>query len=118
MTQAQWIPITTARPPIGQQVLFCCLIDRDFSDVDCGEYQGEKTDGNAVVMDRVGDDWAPCSHWMPLPEPPSVWQPKTCCNTTYAQESDYQAHMRLCHPRGNTETTIRAADVQASTPEK
>jgi len=68
----QWTPITTALPPLDKEVLFCCLVDDDFTEVRIGTYRGHKTVGAAVVMDEIGDDWSPCSHWMELPKRPEI----------------------------------------------
>lgn len=76
MTKPQltrWIPITEQLPEQNTEVLFCCLIDGEFTRVQMGAYWGKKTDGTAIVMD-IGDDsdWSPCSHWMPIPEHPAA----------------------------------------------
>ena len=67
-----WISIAERLPPLREDVLFCCEIDGEFTRVDLGQYGGEKTYGEAVVMDLSEYDWSPCSHWMPLPDPPSA----------------------------------------------
>jgi hypothetical protein len=69
--QQKWISVRDQLPPIDRQVLFCCAIDGVFTEVDLGQFDGNWTRSkNAVAMDLDGDDWAPCSHWMELPEPP------------------------------------------------
>lgn len=68
---SQWSLIRDQLPPIDRQVLFCCAIDGVFTEVDLGQFDGNSTRSkNAVAMELDGDDWAPCSHWMELPEPP------------------------------------------------
>jgi hypothetical protein len=69
-----WIHITERLPDINQIVMFTCYQDdRDcFSEVDIGQYIGGKTMGNAIAIETCGDDWSPCTHWMPLPELPEV----------------------------------------------
>lgn len=69
----KWIDITEKMPQQNQDVLFCCEIDGEFTSVSLGWYTGAKTLGRAIVMetDRE-DDWRPCTHWMPLPEPPGA----------------------------------------------
>jgi hypothetical protein len=66
----RWIPISEQLPEMGKDVLFCCLADDEFSRVEVGQYHGGKTHGDAIVMDIELHDWAPCSHWMPIPDPP------------------------------------------------
>jgi len=66
-----WISVRDQLPPVRKQVLFCCEIDGDFSEVIAGQYSGNWTESkNAVAMELGGDDWAPCSHWMEIPKPP------------------------------------------------
>jgi len=71
MMEIKWTPITEAYPPLGEDVLFCCLIDDAFTRVDKGRYKGNKTRGNTLVME-ADDDWSPCSHWMPMVLPPDL----------------------------------------------
>lgn len=68
----RWIPITEQLPEQLKDVLFCCLIDDEFTHVDLGQYRGAKTHGDAIVMEMYASDWSPCSHWMPIPEPPQT----------------------------------------------
>mgnify|MGYP003658934643 CR=1 FL=1 len=68
---SNWISIREQLPPIDRQVLFCCEIDGDFTEVDLGQFDGHWTASkNAVAMELDGDDWAPCSHWMEIPKTP------------------------------------------------
>ncbi len=70
-----WISIAERLPPLNVPVPFCCWIDDEFTDIDFGRYTGEKTLGDAVVMNVMdfGDqDWEPCSHWFELPLIPNV----------------------------------------------
>lgn len=70
-----WIPITEQLPPIDEPVLFCCLTDVGFTDVDRGWYEKNWTDDESALVMRISydvNDWSPCSHWMPLPKPPEV----------------------------------------------
>lgn len=69
--EIKWTPITEAYPPLGEDVLFCCLIDDAFTRVDKGRYKGFKTFDDALVME-ADDEWSPCSHWMQLPPPPEL----------------------------------------------
>lgn len=69
----QWIYYKDQLPEIGKPVLFCCQIEDYFTDVEVGWYTGHKTAGNAIVMEYDdSDDWYPCTHWMPLPNPPEI----------------------------------------------
>ena len=77
MSKCEWISIRDQLPPIGKQVLFCCKLDDEFTEVDLGEYCGKWSDSpNAIVMElpRAQDDydWSPCSHWMELPKTPEL----------------------------------------------
>ena len=68
---SQWISVHDQLPPGDRCVLFCCDIDGEFTKVDLGLFDGKWTESkNAVAMELLVDDWAPCSHWMELPEPP------------------------------------------------
>jgi hypothetical protein len=75
-----WISIDEQIPEQGEEVLYCCLIDDGsgqayFTDVRLGFYDGHKTKGDAIVMDSYESedgDWYPCTHWMPLPQPPEI----------------------------------------------
>ena len=67
----KWIAVHHHLPPINRLVLFCCDIAGEFTQVNLGQYSGKWTESkNAVAMQLDGDDWAPCSHWIELPEPP------------------------------------------------
>ena len=69
----EWILVLDQLPPTDRQVLFCCEIDGEFTEVGLGQFDGGWTGSkNAVAMAMDGDDWAPCSHWMELPKPPGV----------------------------------------------
>jgi len=69
--RSKWISVRDQLPPIDRRVLFCCDIDGDFTEVDLGQFSGNWTESKtAVAMELGGDDWAPCSHWMELPDPP------------------------------------------------
>ena len=71
--KSKWISVRDQLPPTDRRVLFRCIIDGDFSEVDIGQFDGTWTGSkNAVVMELDGDDWAPCSHWIELPKPPEV----------------------------------------------
>lgn len=66
-----WRSISDELPPVGQSVLFVSIVNGAFSDLTVGEWTGEETEGNAIVMDYGDpDDWLPCTHWMPLPPIP------------------------------------------------
>jgi hypothetical protein len=63
-----WVSIAERLPPLDEIVPFCCWIDDRFTEVDFGKYTGEKTLGDAVVME--GElYWYPCSHWYEIPAP-------------------------------------------------
>lgn len=68
-----WISIKDRLPDLHKEVLFCCCNEDSsgFSDVSIGVFEGYKTLGEAIVME-TGDPgyWLPCTHWMPVPEPP------------------------------------------------
>jgi hypothetical protein len=69
--RSKWILVRDQLPPTDRLVLFCCDIDGEFTQVIAGQFSGNWTESkNAVAMELDGDDWAPCSHWMELPEPP------------------------------------------------
>jgi hypothetical protein len=67
----RWISVKDRLPEAGDAVLFC--LNEPRSDASVGWWTGKWTSStDAIVMD-YGDedgDWLPCSHWMPLPEPP------------------------------------------------
>jgi hypothetical protein len=68
-----WISITEKLPTLYEPVLFCCYIEGcGFGDVEFGWYEGDKTNGVAIVMETTSDGWSPCTHWMPLPETPEA----------------------------------------------
>lgn len=72
---SRWIPITEARPPTNKDVLFFCLNDGWQTIVRAGWWDGDKTNGAAIVM-NIGPGtpewWYPCTHWRPFPELPEV----------------------------------------------
>jgi hypothetical protein len=72
----KWTRIGEELPKIDENVLFCCYIDAEgFGEVYCGWYEGDKTLGDAIVMQTVPGDsgwWYPCTHWMPLPSTPEI----------------------------------------------
>lgn len=71
LNKANWILIRDQLPPTDMQVLFCCEIDGDFTEIYLGQFNGTWAESkNAVAMELDGDDWAPCSHWRELPKPP------------------------------------------------
>ena len=66
-----WISVEDRLPKVGERVLFVCLIEGACWDIEIGEWTGEHTQGDAIVMDYGDDDdWLPCTHWMPLPHSP------------------------------------------------
>ena len=67
----KWILVHDQLPPTDRQVLFCCDIDGDFTEVDLGQFDGGWTGSKNAVAMALDDDWAPCSHWMELPKPPA-----------------------------------------------
>jgi len=69
--EIKWTTIAEEYPPLGEDVWFCCRIDDAFTRVDKGRYKGNKTFGDALVMEAA-DDWSPCSHWMQLPPTPDL----------------------------------------------
>ena len=71
--KSKWISVCDQLPPTDRRVLFCCAIDGDFSEVDIGQFDGSWMGSTgAVAMELDGDDWAPCSHWMELPNTPKL----------------------------------------------
>ncbi|MFO0452775.1 MAG: hypothetical protein ACK52I_29655 [Pseudomonadota bacterium] len=72
----KWTRIGEELPCKGEYVLFCCYIeDEGFGEVNFGWYEGDKTLGDAIVMQTVPGDpgwWYPCTHWMPLPPVPEI----------------------------------------------
>jgi hypothetical protein len=73
----KWTHINDELPPLNEYVLYCCFIDSEygyFTDVEYGWYEGDKTLGNAIAMQRTDNplDWYPCTHWMPVPPVPEV----------------------------------------------
>ena len=67
----RWISIRDQLPPTDRQVLFCCELDGEFTEVDLGQFDGGWTGSKNAVAMALDDDWAPCSHWMELPKPPA-----------------------------------------------
>jgi len=63
----KWISIIERLPQEGERVLF--YLDDPLTEVNLGWWEGQWTDGKAIVMEYgdINDDWFPCSHWMPLP---------------------------------------------------
>lgn len=73
MNQQNWISIADKLPTLDEPVLFCCYLDEHgFSDVQLGWYEGKKTQGAAIAMENLGNEWYPCTHWMALPSVPEV----------------------------------------------
>ena len=72
----QWIHIDQQLPELYQVVLFTCFYDDDnhpyWQEINIGQYLGGKTLGGAIAIETYGDDWYPCTHWMPLPQPPEI----------------------------------------------
>jgi hypothetical protein len=68
-----WIDIADKTPEIGVLVLFICDCGLDgWTDAETGRWTGQKTAGNAIVMDYGDDpDWYPCTHWLPIPPSPN-----------------------------------------------
>ena len=71
-----WIPVTERLPPHNETVLYTCDLgpNEGFTDVESGRWEGARNDMGQPAMRPVWgdeDDWGPCSHWMPLPAPPS-----------------------------------------------
>lgn len=76
--ERRWIPITEQPPPVDEKVLYTCFIKGDsppdyFTEVDAGRWDGATTNrlGNPAMKYDDSAHWMPCSHWMPLPEPPA-----------------------------------------------
>ncbi len=72
-----WISVTERLPPHDEAVLYTCDLgpNEGFTDVESGWWEGERNDTGLPAMRPVwGDegDWGPCSHWMPLPAPPTA----------------------------------------------
>ena len=67
---SKWISIEDQMPEQGKRVMFVCVLDSDtIHEPEIGEWTGERTRGDAIVMDYgEEDDWYPCTHWMELPE--------------------------------------------------
>ena len=73
-----WIPVTERLPPVGEKVLYTCLMVGDgpedyFTDVNAGYWDGKTKNlpGDPAMKYDDSNDWEPCSHWMPLPAPPT-----------------------------------------------
>lgn len=73
-----WTHYKDELPPLHTKVLLCCLYEDDgfhgpyISEIETGYYEGQKTQGDAIVMETP-DDWYPCTHWMPLPDVPEFF---------------------------------------------
>jgi len=68
----RWISIADRLPKVGEQVVFICNVNGDWSDPEIGRYTGMKTAGDAIVMDCGDpDEWYPCTHFRELPTPPT-----------------------------------------------
>jgi hypothetical protein len=74
----RWIPVTERLPPVDEKVLYTCFIEGDahgdyFIEVNAGYWDGKAKNlpGNPAMKYDDSDDWEPCSHWMPLPAPPT-----------------------------------------------
>jgi hypothetical protein len=73
----RWIPVTERLPPHDETVLYTCDLgpNEGFTDVESGRWEGARNDTGLPAMRPVWgdvDDWGPCSHWMPLPAPPTA----------------------------------------------
>jgi hypothetical protein len=73
----RWIPVTERLPPHDETVLFTCDLgpNEGFTDVESGRWEGARNDMGLPAMRPVWgdeDDWGPCSHWVPLPAPPTA----------------------------------------------
>jgi len=73
-----WIPVTERLPPVDEKVLYTCFIEGDgpenyFTDVNAGYWDGKARNlpGNPAMKYDDSNHWMPCSHWMPLPAPPT-----------------------------------------------
>ena len=73
-----WIPVTERLPPVDEKVLYTCFVSGDgpedyFTDVNAGYWDGKARNlpGNPAMKYDDSNDWEPCSHWMPLPAPPT-----------------------------------------------
>ena len=76
-TEPDWIPVTERLPPVNQRVLYTCFIDDGdaswWIEVNIGRWDGKALNlaGTPAMKYDDSDDWEPCTHWMPLPAPPS-----------------------------------------------
>lgn len=76
LDRRSWIPVTERLPPHDETVLYTCDLgpNEGFTDVESGRWEGARNDMGQPAMRPVWgdeDDWGPCSHWMPLPAPPT-----------------------------------------------
>ena len=72
----RWISVNERLPPHNETVLYTCDLgpNEGFTDVESGRWEGARNDMGQPAMRPVWgdeDDWGPCSHWMPLPAPPT-----------------------------------------------
>jgi hypothetical protein len=77
VSETRWIPVTERLPPHDETVLFTCDLgpNEGFTDVAAGRWEGMRNDMGLPAMSPVygdEDDWGPCSHWVPLPAPPTA----------------------------------------------
>ena len=77
LDRRSWIPVTARLPPHDETVLFTCDLgpNEGFTDVAAGRWEGGRNNMGLPAMSPAWNDevvfWGPCSHWMPLPPPPS-----------------------------------------------
>jgi hypothetical protein len=79
MSGMEWISVDERLPPVDEKVLYTCFMEGDgpedyFTEVNAGYWDGKARNlpGNPAMKYDDSNDWEPCSHWMPLPEPPAL----------------------------------------------